>query len=193
MKRVLCGVLAVVLALSCFVGCQKKSAAKTFETISITFEDGKSVDTNMDMDTVRKIMGDSPDNTLETEYSITDEWYYYGISAEYRDEKADRFHVYPIMYGTHFSTSLGVSLGDSVASLKEKLGEKMEIDAEEDKYPTDYQYGFILEDGRYTLFNGTFEEFVSSLSEESGQLSLYMATFGTENDKVDSFSIYKFP
>ena len=65
-----------------------------------------------------------------------------------RNDKVDAIFIASEPNKT-YSTSIGVSYGDSVASLKEKLGNPTEISEES----TDYQYGFILEEGRYTLFN----------------------------------------
>ena len=186
MKRVLCGALAVILAIGCLTGCQK-SNEKKFETLSVTFEDGKTVSTDMDQETVRKNMADPPYNTLELQDSTTDEWTIdYGLYVDYRNDKVDAIFIASEPNKT-YSTSIGVSYGDSVASLKEKLGNPTEISEES----TDYQYGFILEEGRYTLFNGTLEDFFQQgLADQQG-VSFYMVSFKSENDKINSFSVYK--
>ena len=55
MKKLFCGILAVVLILGCLAGCSNTSKSDLyFETLSVTLYDGKVVSTDMDQETIRK-------------------------------------------------------------------------------------------------------------------------------------------
>ena len=187
MKRVLCAALAVLFLCVCLAGCGNKLKSDlTFETLSVTFYDGKTVSTDMDQESVRKNMERAPSDTLELTNSTMDEWVLnYGLSVAYDLSE----HVSSIMAiktdDTSFKTSLGVSLGDSIASVKENLGEPILKDEDS------CNYLFYRTEGRYVIVRGDPDYFLSSLKEEERK-NAYMVIFYFENDKVESFSVRNF-
>lgn len=185
MKKLFCGILAVVLILGCLAGCSNTSKSDLyFETLSVTLYDGKVVSTDMDQETIRKNMKESPSNTIELTDSVQDEWVLdYGLFVDYDSSNWVSYIFVVGSEGGNFTTSLGVSQGDSVASMKEKLGEPMEEDEAR------YTYGFYLVEGRYIIARGNTDSFFSSLVENS-DINAYTVNFSTDNDKIEDFSVY---
>ncbi len=187
MKRILCAALTVLFLCMCLAGCGNKLKSDlTFETLSVTFYDGKTVSTDMDQETVRKNMERAPSNTLELTNSTMDEWVLsYGLSVGY-DLNENVSSIMAIKTDDmSFKTSLGVSLGDSIASVKEKLGESI---SEDEDLCT---YLFYRIEGRYIIVRGDPDSFLSSLKEDERK-NAYMVIFYFENDKVRSFSVNNF-
>ena len=187
MKRVLCAALAVLFLCVCLAGCGNKLKSDlTFETLSVTFYDGKTVSTDMDQEAVRKNMERAPSDTLELTNSTMDEWVLnYGLSVAY-DLSENVSSIMAIKTDdTSFKTSVGVSLGDSIASVKENLGEPILKDEDS------CNYLFYRTEGRYVIVRGDPDYFLSSLKEEERK-NAYMVIFYFENDKVESFSVRNF-
>jgi hypothetical protein len=171
----------------CLAGCGNKLKSDlTFETLSVTFYDGKTVSTDMDQEAVRKNMERAPSDTLELTNSTMDEWVLnYGLSVAY-DLSENVSSIMAIKTDdTSFKTSLGVSLGDSIASVKENLGEPILKDEDS------CNYLFYRTEGRYVIVRGDPDYFLSSLKEEERK-NAYMVIFYFENDKVESFSVRNF-
>lgn len=186
MKKLFCGILAVVLIFGCLAGCANKSKSDlNFETLGVTLYDGIVVSTDMDQETIRKNMKESPSNTIELTDSVQDEWVLdYGLFVNY--DSSNWVSSISVVGSEHekFTTSLGISQGDSVASMKEKLGEPMEEDEAR------YTYGFYLVEGRYIIARGNTDSFFSSLVENS-DTKAYTVNFSTNDDKIKNFSVYR--
>lgn len=185
MKKVFAVLLALVLTCGCLAGCGSLSNNPVaFDSISVTLQDGKTLEIDMNQDTIRKVMVDDPYNTIDLDTTVYDEWPVdYGLYVSYRTNgKVDSISVFG-SDSNEFSTNFGVSYGDSVAKLKYELGDPAEIN--EDK--TDYYYYFHREGGQFRFIREPLEIFFDRSPDIS---SIYYVNFGVEDDKVISFHAY---
>lgn len=185
MKKLFAVFLAAVLACSCLAGCGSLSNNPVaFDSISVTLQDGKTLEIDMNQDTIRKVMVDDPYNTIDLDTTVYDEWPVdYGLYVSYRiNGKVDSISVFGSEFN-EFSTNLGVSYGDSVAKVKHELGDPTKIN--EDK--TKYYYYFHREGGQFRFIREPLETFFDRNPDIS---SIYYVNFGIEDDKVISFHAY---
>lgn len=185
MKKLFAVFLALVLACSCLAGCGNSNGTVSFDTLSLTLQDGKTLEMGMDQDTVREIMVDAPYNTIDLDTTVYDEWPIdYGLFVSYgANNKVNSIFT----TGSHeFSTSLGISTGDSAEKLKEKLGKPMKTTDNND-LGTGYFYYFYLTDGRYQIIRESLEDFNTNHPDGA---NLYYANIYIRDDTVASFAAY---
>lgn len=182
MKKVVGIMLACVLLVFSLSGCQNSGESRTFETLSVTFDGGKTLSMEMNQEAVRKVIGEEPTETKEEMGQLSDDWDLdYALSVKYKTEEPYKvtWISFP-MAGVDFETSLGIAKGDSVASIKEKLGDLCtKSDSDES---TSYSYAFRYADGKYEIVDPN--KTIGELMGDSKDVGFYGATFVCENDKV---------
>lgn len=185
MKKVVGIMLACVLLVFSLSGCQNSGGNRTFETLSVTFDGGKTLSMEMNQEAVRKVIGEEPTETKEEFGQLSDHWDLdYSFYVHYKTEEPYKvtWISFP-MAGVDFETSLGIAKGDSVASIKEKLGDLYsQSDSDE---TTSYSYAFRYADGKYEIVDPN--KTIGELMGDSKDVGLYGVTFVCENDKVTRF------
>lgn len=182
MKKVAGMMLACILLIFPLSGCQNSGESPTFETLSVTFDGGKTLSMEMNQEAVRKVVGEEPTETKEEFGQISDDWDLdYSFYVNYKTEEPYEVTKISLSFADiDFETSLGIAKGDSVASIKEKLGDLCtKSDSDES---TSYSYAFRYADGKYEIVDPN--KTIGELTGGSKDIGLYSATFICENDKV---------
>lgn len=182
MKKVAGMMLACILLVFSLSGCQNSGESPTFETLSVTFDGGKTLSMEMNQEAVRKVMEEEPTETTEEFGQISDDWDLdYSFYVNYKTEEPYEVTKISLSFADiDFETSLGIAKGDSVASIKEKLGDLCtKSDSDES---TSYSYAFRYADGQYEIVDPN--KTIGGLMGDSKDIGLYGATFICENDKV---------
>lgn len=179
--------LICILLIFSLPGCQNSNESRTFETLSITFDGGKTLSMEMNQKAIRETMGEEPTETKEEYGEISDRWDFdYLLYVNYKTESPYKVtRISFVLADIDFETSLGIAKGDSVASMKEKLGD-LYIQSESDGI-TSYLYAFRYADGQYEMVDPN--KSIGELTGGSEDIGLYGVTFTSENDTVMECSL----